>query len=368
MLHATRMTALAGALMLSSCSLVLDNDDACAANECARARSGIGPATSSGGAPASGCAQTCAGETPICEPSTGECVGCTQDADCAQSATGVCDVEKRRCVECLADVDCEAAGGPPRCDALDQRCVDCAEDAHCQGQGVCEERTHKCVPCNADADCVDPKASQCDPSSHDCVPCASDLHCGHISGRRVCSAQATGAAECVQCTASTESAMCGPRVCDLELHTCTDDMRGGKGTCQPCTYDSECDADPIDPTHRCVRMQFQSQARGTYCLSRASLGCERPYPALTAKLVSASAAPAEAYCQPDPEVTTCEGVLDLDTVSCTRAEQVLCGDPEIAEDASCRSVQGKVNRCTIACRRDVDCAAPQTCSGDMWCE
>lgn len=77
-----------------------------------------------------GCAAD--GGTPICDPSSGTCVGCLGDTQCPRGAAHICDTTAKRCVQCLQRSDCTSATAPI---CANQICRGCLTDAECLGIG-----------------------------------------------------------------------------------------------------------------------------------------------------------------------------------------------------------------------------------------
>jgi hypothetical protein len=63
----------------------------------------------------------CSAATPVCDPSTGACRGCTKDSECT-GATPRCDAQAGTCVACLANADCTSPAAPS-CDPSSHTCV-----------------------------------------------------------------------------------------------------------------------------------------------------------------------------------------------------------------------------------------------------
>ncbi len=123
------------------------------------------------------CSQaTCGGDTPICDPDSGQCVPCVLDshcpggqickgkqcvAGCSQShgcadGGGYCDVDAGACRGCKSDTDCGDAESP-RCDLSTGICAacqpandNCPTDQYC----VASNGNWQCQPgCKTDDDC-----------------------------------------------------------------------------------------------------------------------------------------------------------------------------------------------------------------------
>ena len=61
-----------------------------------------------------------------CDESSGECVGCLEDSQCAGR---VCSAERRECVECVTDDSCPKS--KPRCRIATGQCVPCLSNDDC---------------------------------------------------------------------------------------------------------------------------------------------------------------------------------------------------------------------------------------------
>jgi hypothetical protein len=102
-------------------------------------------------------------------PSREASAGCFADRDCPFTSPA-CDLSSGQCLPCLGDSDCAGAPGGPACDVPSGTCVPCTSDTDCQGQRGqprCDTSTHTCVVCLSQTDC--PRESFCQPS-HTCAP------------------------------------------------------------------------------------------------------------------------------------------------------------------------------------------------------
>ena len=125
--------------------------------------------------------ESCAAPSPICDPSSGQCVACLADSHCADGQLcqmktcvagcsmghgcgdggGACDVDAGLCKVCKSDGDCQP--GSPRCDTGSGRCVaclptndNCGSDQFClQTNGVWQCT----MGCKVDNDCIPLSAS-----------------------------------------------------------------------------------------------------------------------------------------------------------------------------------------------------------------
>lgn len=211
-------------------------------------------------------------------------------------------------------------------------CVGCLTDNDCSNPTpVCNEGT--CTGCTAHADCAerDDDALSCDAST----------------GR------------CEACTPDTEEERCGPFSCSSVTLTCTTTMRGNQDTCDSCEADSECASG-----RKCVMHTFDGTEVGYFCfLDSADGGCgdsdmaRRPY-RTRVELTSIDGIEAT-YCMP-PVTTTCEGIRDTQSTSCTMDSE--CGADELS-DGYCPNVGSGMGLCSYRCGGAVDCADPLSCGG-----
>jgi hypothetical protein len=87
----------------------------------------------------------CPPATPVCRPSSGLCIRCASDDDCAGAAAApACDMTTGRCVSCTSDVRCAAP--TPRCNPASLSCVRCLSSADCGRESACDLATHACTP------------------------------------------------------------------------------------------------------------------------------------------------------------------------------------------------------------------------------
>lgn len=95
----------------------------------------------------------CADPTPLCDPSTGNCVACLSNDDCTSDGEhNLCSRDLGRCVECITDNHCGVG-------------------EYCAWQfGLCGSR------CTSPADCPSDEPS-CDLDIGFCVECTSNDQC-----------------------------------------------------------------------------------------------------------------------------------------------------------------------------------------------
>ncbi|MDP2271982.1 MAG: hypothetical protein Q8K32_14675 [Archangium sp.] len=118
---------------------------------------GAGGGSASGGGSGqdagSGCAMTCFGTTPICDPATNSCKTCTETAGCS-GATPICQTISNaglgKCVVCTVGNGC--SGSTPACDPTvfpNGACVQCVSPDDCPVPGsVCDLGTNTCMAGN----------------------------------------------------------------------------------------------------------------------------------------------------------------------------------------------------------------------------
>jgi hypothetical protein len=114
-----------------------------------------------------GDANTCPAGT-ACDRTSGECAGCTTNADCP---SGVCSPTLRKCVDCISDATCPSTR--PRCRVLTGTCEACTANSDCGvAQPVCDPLTFTCrLGCTSDAHCP---GKRCDGASAKCVEIVVD--------------------------------------------------------------------------------------------------------------------------------------------------------------------------------------------------
>ncbi|HEX7599413.1 MAG TPA: right-handed parallel beta-helix repeat-containing protein, partial [Polyangia bacterium] len=131
---------------------------------------------------------------PVCKALTGNCVRCTESANCLSTGDGgvgdggaagkVCSAVNT-CVECNTKDDCTASPAKGFCAA--NACVGC----QAAGAGACTGATpvcatgggkfDQCVECMANTDCKTPTAPICN-ANNQCVGCKKDTDCSARAG------------------------------------------------------------------------------------------------------------------------------------------------------------------------------------------
>jgi len=294
-------------------------------------------------------------DTPRCDisvgsPTEGQCVRCTEDADCDDGQ--VCDGTE--CVECDDDADC-ADPAEPQCN--EGACEPCTSDAACEDRSSthCDtdegsDTLGQCVECLEHADCENPEPQ-----------CRENRTCGGCTGNDACEDRgetpycntldgASREGQCVACTGATEEAACAAKACKRDTGTCTERDRRSVQSCGPCEADSECDTNS-----RCVENQIGSVVEGTFCALLEGSGCARaadasrkPY-SEPRELTSVDGHD-DTFCMP---VTTC-AMLDGDldgSVGKACDTNVDCGSSAFANDGICVGA----GVCTYACSQHYQC-------------
>ena len=187
----------------------------------ASGKGGSAGATGGAGGSSSSCKgdSDCPAATPVCDISTGKCVGCLPDGKPCPDGS-YCDATNKCSSGCASDGDCDNGGGTPL---------------------VCDTTTHKCVGCASDASC--PLGSICKASA--CVPGCTDKHACQ-TGSQCCAGQCfdikTDPEHCGGCTACPEPAEAhAPAICNNSVcgfGACAD----GFGDCNNDAVDG-CEAD-----------------------------------------------------------------------------------------------------------------------------
>ena len=176
--------------------------------------------------------------------SSGKCVACLADGDCA--AGKYCG--GGACLACVADSRCGASclpcgGATPKCGG--SSCVECVASADCAGNpagNVCAG--NKCVSCGSDADCG--SGRYCSAST--CLACTTDARCGASCGPCSGASPRCGGAACVEClgnadcTASAAGKFCTANRC-VACAADTDCPAGNycsASSCASCAVDAHC--------------------------------------------------------------------------------------------------------------------------------
>jgi hypothetical protein len=171
--------------------------------------SSTGGVSSQGGEPGTGgSGNPCAScDSGACLSAT-ECVECTADEHCKDSAKPACDTDAHVCVECLPTADTCPSGS--YCTS-DFTCTSgCKDDDSC-ASGSCSA-AHDCAQCVSDSECADGRVC----STGTCMEtCSSDDDCGSNSCCSDHCVDLGGSVEhCGACgTACAASEFCGQNGC-----------------------------------------------------------------------------------------------------------------------------------------------------------
>jgi hypothetical protein len=102
-------------------------------------------------------------------------VGCISDDGCPIPSLH-CDLSSGQCVPCVSDVDC-AGSDRPRCDIALHRCIECGIAQDCGNGYVCEPTTHRCQQTCLSSDQCTEDVETCDASRDVCIGCLADIDC-----------------------------------------------------------------------------------------------------------------------------------------------------------------------------------------------
>lgn len=172
----------------------------------------------------------CPPAMPYCDGTTGTCIECLADPNCAGPRPFCAG---GWCVECVGDSGC--AKGKPFCDVERGACAECVANGQCDATKVCDLAARRCVPRCADDSTCEPMKPHCDVERSLCVECRSEAHCGDMK-KPVCGAYG----QCVECMTAAH--------CDVERPIC--DSSESKCICQT---DVDCPAGKrCDPMRHCV--------------------------------------------------------------------------------------------------------------------
>jgi hypothetical protein len=310
--------------------------------------------------------------------STGSCVSCLEDSNCAGSQVGLhCETrsgspEFGTCVQCVQSAQC---GSGTSCDPLEDDCVPTCTAATCAAQSqICDPGSGACVDCLHDSDC---DGLYCDPVTLSCVECRQPSDCPASApgcyegscGQCGVAADCPGSEACVNqsCSCAADSA------CPASTPVCIVDA-GGPPMCG-CAGNSSCPGkdqvcDPSrGPGGACVISCAEDAGvcladTGTgqsFCDTQSGLCVE----CLTAAQCTQSDAPiclqgqcaecaTDQDCAPDAGTPYClvsQGGL---CVQCTSAAQCPAANP------GCDSSSWTCGSCTLSS----DCPAGETCNAD----
>lgn len=172
------------------------------------------------------CGQQSAEKLPLCDQTTGACVGCLAPTDCPATAP-ICEPTTKTCVSCTKNTDCPVAR--PKCEVPRFECVQCLVNTDCP-QGQACDNENRCVPsCTADTQCTGANAPKCNTTTGRCQQCLGPADCTSVPNRPLCG---TGggdrAGRCVQCNTNTDCGDGGTPFC------------GKDSTCVQCLKKTDC--------------------------------------------------------------------------------------------------------------------------------
>lgn len=182
-------------------------------------------------------AVTCRGETPLCNTTTGACVGCKAATDCPATAP-ICEPTTSQCVACTQSSQCPAAR--PKCDLGRFECVSCIVTSDCPAGQTCDGEGRCIVKCTSDGQCTNPDRPKCNLTTGACAECLDSTQCSSKPSTPICDTGRGG--RCVECVTNAHCGDGGTPFCkDSECVQCRNDndCAGGvtdkceKGACVP---------------------------------------------------------------------------------------------------------------------------------------
>jgi hypothetical protein len=125
----------------------------------------------------------------------GNCVQCRTNTDCGNGTTPSCWPGNHTCQAPCTMNQC-GDGNAPICDVTTGACVGCMSAADCPtSQGVCDPTTQQCVQCTSGADCVGTSTPAC--ARNMCVQCATSTDCSGATS--YCTSGGDNPWQCVEC-------------------------------------------------------------------------------------------------------------------------------------------------------------------------
>jgi hypothetical protein len=230
----------AGALNAALKVCVLGSCEACGADTDCAANQVCEPATHTCRASCivdGGANCTARAGAPICDTTTGACVGCLTATDCKDAARPVCDPTSQQCVQCGANADCAAEMTNKLCDTASATCVACLANTDCPAaRPACNANTHMCqAGCTASAQCVTSTGGElpiCDTANGRCVECTTAAQCpgmGAMCTANVCTGGMGGTGTCNS-----------PADCSPDGGGATPYCTGPGGRCVQCLVAKDC--------------------------------------------------------------------------------------------------------------------------------
>lgn len=164
-------------------------------------------------------AVSCQGNTPLCNATTGACVGCNVATDCPATSP-ICEPITSQCVACTLDSNCPAA--KPKCDARRFECVACVVSADCAAGQICNGDNRCITKCTGDGQCTDPQRPKCNLTTGACAECLDATQCTGTPTRPICDTNRGG--RCVECVVNAECGDGGTPFCkDSQCVQCKND-------------------------------------------------------------------------------------------------------------------------------------------------
>lgn len=310
----------------------------------------------------------CAAPTPVCDQSTGQCVGCLLDLDCPDGTLchytqcvpgctryrgcgdgGACNLDAGVCQTCKSDLDCPDPQNP-RCDGQSGRCGPCLPfKDNCGPNQFCKpaQSGWKCaVGCKADPDCAAPATDGGAPDGgapapavccdHVCTDLAFDVaNCGKC-GNACMNGNACCAGACIDVTADPANCgHCGQRCAGKNANwTCAKSacaITSCAGTFRDCN---------VDPSDGC---ESDILADPKNCLG-CGMACVTPHatPSCAQACGVAGCDPGYADCNKTPN-DGCEVYTGGDVANCGACGKA-CGPPDNGV-AACKSGQCAIGSC-----------------------
>jgi hypothetical protein len=146
----------------------------------------------------------------------GNCVQCKSNTDCGGGTTPSCWPGSYMChAGCTTNQQCaQQDNNVPICNTSTGACVGCMTSANCpSSQGICDPTTLQCVQCTGRADCAGTSTPAC--VQNRCVPCATSADCSGATP--YCSPGGDSPWRCVQCLLNTQ---CPPSAPSCNSGTC----------------------------------------------------------------------------------------------------------------------------------------------------
>jgi hypothetical protein len=267
----------------------------------------------SNGTGAPECTSNATCSSSICDTTTGLCVECLQDSDCA-SQHAACLLPSHEC-GCTADSQCSASR--PHCSVESNACFECVADSQCSGAAPSCQNGVCATPCSADevrcgTACFD---TQSDPSN--CGGCDKPVPAGGtcVNGAPSCPAGY------VMCTGScSPSLQTDPMNCGQCGHVCatdepdasSDNVVGSACVQGSCAFELDFGEDDADDS--CADLCAPAACLGVASITYGGDNC--PIVAGPTTLACADTIPASVAGSP----SACSDGIGLSDVDCYCAE------------------------------------------------